>query len=125
MFQLKIYDDERRKLLSSATPMSANQVTLQAAACTVTYTAIAFVVRFLTKRFICEYMKNEDLRYEHATRFSDGNWHRFEILDISNLRRDCKEEQRFDDSIKWGDVFFILFSVTGEYYCILTVLKMV
>ena len=77
---------------------------------------LAFVVRFLTKRFIWEYMHNEDLRYEHTTRFADGNWHRFEILDISNPRRDIKEEERFDDSIRWGDVFFVLFSVTGNVF---------
>ena len=77
----------------------------------------AFVVRFVTKRYICEYMRNQHSCYEHEVTFGDGNSHRFEILDLSDCRRiDEKAEKQFEEHIKWGDVFFLMFSITGTQF---------
>lgn len=44
----------------------------------------AFVVRFVTKRFIWEYPNDKHTCYEHDAYYGDGESHRFEILDLSN-----------------------------------------
>ena len=59
-------------------------------------------------------MRNQHSCYEHEVTFGDGNSHRFEILDLSDCRRiDEKAEKQFEEHIKWGDVFFLMFSITG------------
>ena len=62
-------------------------------------------------------MRNQHSCYEHEVTFGDGNSHRFEILDLSDCRRiDEKAEKQFEEHIKWGDVFFLMFSITGTQF---------
>ena len=80
----------------------------------------AFVVRFVTGRFINEYLHHQNSRYEHEMLFNDGSRHRFEILDLaSRLKRHMSEsdddaaQNEFEDHLRWGDVFFLMYSTIG------------
>lgn len=78
----------------------------------------AFVVRFVTRRFISEYMNDKHTCYEHDAAYSDGETHRFEILDLSNpvlqSAEDEKGEKDFEDNIRWGDAFMLLYSTVDR-----------
>ena len=83
---------------------------------------LAFVVKFVTKRFIHEYLHNQNSRYVHEMEFKDGNRHHFEILDLSkrvgaeqqlSSSDDDNAQDEFEDQLRWGDVFFLMFSILG------------
>ena len=106
------------------------------------------MVKFVTRRYISEYLHYENSRYEHEMEFSDGNRHSFEILDLSSQRTgkrslnfnfppsdyprqkseqkvsrskckvsnesesdDDQAQSDFEDHLRWGDVFFLMFSI--------------
>lgn len=76
------------------------------------------MVRFVTRRFISEYSSDKHQFYEHDVEYSDGENHRFEILDLSNSvlknAQDSKDEKEYEDHIRWGDAFMLLFSVVDK-----------
>ncbi|CAG5103978.1 Oidioi.mRNA.OKI2018_I69.chr1.g1027.t1.cds [Oikopleura dioica] len=78
----------------------------------------AFVVRFVTKRFISEYMSDRHSCYEHELTYTGGEKHYFEIMDLSNkVLKDPDNEkggEEFDDHIKWGDAFLLMYSTTDR-----------
>ena len=53
--------------------------------------------------------------------FKDGNRHHFEILDLSSRgvehrvssSDDDQAQDEFEDQLRWGDVFFLMFSISG------------
>ena len=74
----------------------------------------ALIVRLLTKRFITEYMNYKYLKYEYASTVN-GKQHRYEILDLSTYNRGLyKNDAMFDEHIKWGELFFLVYSITDR-----------
>ena len=62
------------------------------------------MVRFVTRRFISEYMNDRHTCYEHDAVYTDGESHRFDILDLSNPvlqnAEDEKAERDFEAEFK-------------------------
>lgn len=63
-------------------------------------------------------MNDKHTCYEHDAAYSDGETHRFEILDLSNpvlqSAEDEKGEKDFEDNIRWGDAFMLLYSTVDR-----------
>ena len=76
------------------------------------------MVRFVTRRFISEYINDRHTCYEHNAVYSNGDNQPFEILDLSNpvlqLAQDEKTEKNFENQIKWGDVFMLMYSTVDR-----------
>ncbi|XP_019638118.1 PREDICTED: ras-related and estrogen-regulated growth inhibitor-like [Branchiostoma belcheri] len=71
----------------------------------------ALCVRFLTRRYIGEYEPNKESTYTTDT-VVDGETIHLEILDTA--RKHQNEKVSLDASIKWGDGFIIMYSVTDR-----------
>ena len=59
-------------------------------------------------------MNYKYLKYEYASTVN-GKQHRYEILDLSTYNRGLyKNDAMFDEHIKWGELFFLVYSITDR-----------
>lgn len=71
----------------------------------------AFVVRFITRRYIVDYDKGSDSRYKHEM-IVDSDTVLFEILDSSSpITLNIK---RFDFASHITDLFLVMYSITDR-----------
>ncbi|ELU15105.1 hypothetical protein CAPTEDRAFT_215951 [Capitella teleta] len=70
---------------------------------------VAFVVRYLTKRFIGEYDANKEMLYTHKTTY-EGNELNIDILDTAN----DGGEELLSTHVTWADGIVLLYSVTDR-----------
>ncbi|PFX24843.1 ras-related and estrogen-regulated growth inhibitor-like [Stylophora pistillata] len=70
----------------------------------------ALTVRFLTRRFIGEYDGSLEMTYRHHMTL-DGQYLALEIMDTAGENT----AQKLEKCASFGDVFFILFSITDRF----------
>ncbi|XP_078583505.1 ras-related and estrogen-regulated growth inhibitor-like [Branchiostoma floridae x Branchiostoma japonicum] len=71
----------------------------------------AMTVRFVTRRFICDYDPTLEAIYKHNT-YIDGEQVHFEILDTAG-QEDLKSPN-LEEKIRWGDAFIIAYCINDQ-----------